>query len=618
MGTNLSYPPFVMPFGCRITPEGKGVCFRLYAPAADLVDLCLRPDSESKFIPLTKAAHGWYEVAVAEAKAGDLYQYRIDNKLLVPDPASRFQPYDIHGPSQVLEPDAFNWQDSGWSGRPWEEAVLYELHIGTFSSAGTFAGVEERLDYLTDLGITALELMPVADFPGQRNWGYDGALLFAPDSVYGRPDDLKHLVQTAHQKGLMVLLDVVYNHFGPEGNYLHVYAKESFFTEKIHTPWGAALNFSGPDSRIVRDFFIYNALYWLNEYHFDGLRLDAVHAIYDDSQPDILEEIAAAVNNGPGRLRNIHLVLENDNNAAHYLRRAGDGAPKQFTAQWNDDLHHACHVLLSGEVTGYYQDYQNEPIRHLGRCLTEGFAYQGETSVYRNGAKRGEQSRHLPPTAFVSFLQNHDQVGNRAFGERLTTLAPKGSLRIAAALILLAPSPPLIFMGEEFGAATPFPFFCDFGPELSAKVTEGRRREFARFPAFTAPGIRNRIPDPGAPETFQQARLNWLELAEEHGRGFYQLYSRLLALRRREIIPRLPGCEGGKADYEALSHEALMAHWRLGDGSTLQVMINFGPEPLPHTVLVRGSLLFAEPERITDTWQQQILPAQSVAWFLET
>ena len=356
------------------------------------------------------------------------------------------------------------------------------------------AGVIDKLDHLATLGVTAIELMPVADTPGRRNWGYDGVCLFAPQSAYGRPEELKALVDAAHGRGLMVFLDVVYNHFGPEGNYLHVYAPQ-FFTDRYHTPWGAAINFDG-GFRPVRDFFIENALYWLEEYHLDGLRLDAVHAIRDNSTPDILVELAETVRRRVGTGRQVHLVLENDDNASRYLERDRDDRPRWYTAQWNDDAHHALHVLLTGEDAGYYGDYSDAPARHLGRTLAEGFAYQGEASPHRGGSPRGTPSKRLPATAFVPFLQNHDQVGNRAFGDRISTLADADAVRAAVAVLLLAPSPPLLFMGEEWAARQPFPFFCDFGPDLADKVREGRRREFARFHAI--PRRSRASTDPGS------------------------------------------------------------------------------------------------------------------------
>src|SRR3954471_13155052 len=454
--------------------------------------------------------------------AGSLYRFQIDDKAEVPDPASRFQPQDVQGPSEVVDPTAFQWRDENWRGRPWEEAVFYELHVGTFSPEGTFRGVEQKLDYLRDLGVTAVELMPLADFSGARNWGYDGVLPFAPDSAYGRPEDLKQLVQSAHAKGLMIFLDVVYNHFGPEGNYLHLYAPQ-FFTKRHSTPWGEAINFDGPDSRVVRDFFIHNALYWIEEYRFDGLRLDAVHAIADDSPKHIVTEIAEAIARGPGRERQVHLVLENDANAARLL------GPGRATAQWNDDAHHALHVIATGEREGYYRDYADAPLRHLGRVLAEGFAYQGEGSRHQ-GKNRGERSGHLPLTSFIPFLQNHDQVGNRAMGDRLACLAPPERLRLARAAMLLAPSVPMLFMGEEYGEISPFLYFCDFHGELADAVREGRRREFSSFPQFADESARAAIPDPNSERTFLDSKLDWSRAGREEGRRTLQAHRDLLEL----------------------------------------------------------------------------------------
>ena len=424
-----------MPFGALITPEG--VRFRLWAPASDRVELIL----DDGALELSQIGDGFWELTTDRATAGTTYMYRADGGLEVPDPASRMQVDDVHGPSVVVDPEAFEWHDDDWRGRRWEEAVLYELHVGAFSPEGTFAGVEARLDHLVDLGVTAVELMPVADFPGARGWGYDGVLPFAPDRVYGAPDDLKALVHAAHDRGLMVLLDVVYNHFGPEGNYLHLYAPQ-FFTDRYTTPWGAAVDLS---LRPVRDFFLHNALYWLSEYRFDGLRLDAVHAIHDQGPVHVVDEIAHAVREGPGTERRVHLVLENDDNAARFLPRGADGLPVAATAQWNDDIHHVLHVLATGETDGYYADFAEDPARALLRCLTEGLVFQGDPSPYRGGEPRGEPSGHLPPAAFVSFAQNHDQVGNRAFGERLGELAPEEAVRAVETVLLLAPSPPLLF-----------------------------------------------------------------------------------------------------------------------------------------------------------------------------
>jgi malto-oligosyltrehalose trehalohydrolase len=606
-----------MPFGAE--PRGDGsIRFRLWAPAADRVDLCLEQARGEHFLEMEATGEGWFQCGTPLAHPGSLYRYRIDGGQKVPDPASRFQPRDVHGPSEVVDPAAYPWPDQAWAGRPWEEAVIYELHVGAFSPEGTFRGAAQRLDYLAELGVTAIELMPVADFPGKRNWGYDGVLPFAPDASYGRPEELKSLVQAAHERGLMVLLDVVYNHFGPEGNYLHLYAPQ-FFTERHQTPWGDGINFDGPDSRRVRDFFIHNALYWLDEYRFDGLRLDAVHAISDDSEPDILVELAEAVHAGPGSRRRVHLVLENDHNAAHYLARRENGTPRWYVAQWNDDIHHAAHLLVTGEDDGYYADYRERPIRHLGRCLTEGFAYQGDPSPYRHGARRGEPSIHLPPGAFVNLLQNHDQVGNRAFGERIGDLAEPPALRAILGLLLLAPSPPLLFMGQELMATSPFLFFCDFGDDLARSVTEGRRREFARFERFSDPQARASIPDPNAPETFERSKLDWAALNERSHLNWHRFHRDLLTLRQRHIVPRLAGTKGGQGSFESFGERGITARWRLGDGSLLSVTANLGDTELAlvgPTPKGLENALYLEPASLRGALRDGRMPAWSVAWYL--
>jgi malto-oligosyltrehalose trehalohydrolase len=556
-----------MPFGAAVTEEG--VRFRLWAPDARAVGLCLENETE---LAMSAGDDGWFELRTDQARAGSRYRFRIDAGLRVPDPASRYNPDDVHAASEVVDPLGFDWDDADWRGRPWHEAVIYELHVGSFSEAGTFAGVERKLDHLQALGVTAIELMPVADFPGRRNWGYDGVLPFAPDARYGRPEDLKRLVQSAHRRGLMVLLDVVYNHFGPEGNYLHAYAK-SFFTEKHQTPWGAAINFDDAGCDRVREFFIHNALYWLEEFHLDGLRLDAVHAIEDDSPQHILAELLQRVREGPGRDRHIHLILENDANDTRYLDWGYDG-------QWNDDFHHGFHVLLTGETDGYYQDYASQPLALLGRCLAEGFAYQGEPSPYRGGERRGEASERLSPLRFVNFLQNHDQIGNRALGERLTELVSPEALRAAAAILLLSPSPPLLFMGEEWATWRRFPFFCDFGPDLAQAVVDGRRREFSAFARFQSADARKEIPDPGAEATFRSACLDWRELERTPHASWLAFYRELLALRRQALVPRLAGIPGGRAEYGLIGNQGLRVRWTLAQGEQYELVANLGATPL--------------------------------------
>jgi len=622
MGAGLLTRFHDMPYGAQITKQG--VRFRLWAPGSERVALCVaqhdpaRRDlgQHERVLPMEACGDGWFERIALDTSAGARYRFEVDGGLRVPDPASRFNPDDVHGASEVIDPADFDWQDVSWRGRSWEEAVIYELHVGTFSPEGTFAGVIERLDYLAELGVTALELMPVADFPGARNWGYDGVLPYAPDSRYGRPNDLKALIQAAHAKGLMVLLDVVYNHFGPEGNYLYVYAKK-FFTERHHTPWGAAINYDGPGSRDVREFFIHNALYWLHEYHFDGLRLDAVHAIVDDSEPHILTELAERVLGSSGRERQVHLILENDANEARYLGRGPCVAPHvapyvtQYAAQWNDDIHHALHVLVTGEKDGYYMDYADAPTHHLGRCLAEGFAYQGEASAYRDHAVRGAESAHLPPQAFVSFLQCHDQVGNRAFAERITHIAPSAAVRAAAAIYLLAPGIPMLFMGEEFAAKSPFQFFCDFGGELREAVTQGRRREFARFTRFADPATQATIPDPNTAQSFLVSKLDWDSLKDEAQAGWLTYYRNLLKLRQETIVPRLQSMGEHSAKSEVFAPGGLRVQWHLGDGSMLRLLANVSREEV-RVAAPDGQTVFASSAEAAEG----ILGPWSVVWTL--
>jgi malto-oligosyltrehalose trehalohydrolase len=603
-----------MPFGAECSDDGS-VRFRLWAPAAQKVELCLGDVTRATHIPLERIDQGWFELVTDAAKARTQYRFRIDDGQKVPDPGSRFQPRDVHGPSEVIDPDAFAWNDDSWRGRPWEEAVIYEMHIGAFTPGGTFEAARERLDYLAELGITAIELMPVADFPGKRNWGYDGVLPFAPDSTYGRPDDLKEFVQSAHSRGLMVLLDVVYNHFGPDGNYLGCYAPQ-FFTERHHTPWGAAINFDGPTSRAVRDFFIHNALYWLEEYHFDGLRFDAVHAIIDDSTPDILTELAAMVHSSIEPDRHIHLILENERNQASYLQRNESCKPRIYAAQWNDDIHHALHVIVTGEQDGYYSDYTERPLDLLGRCLVGGFAYQGELSHY-SGKNRGELTRGLPPGAFVSFLQNHDQIGNRAFGERITQIAEACRVRAAVEILLLAPFPPLLFMGEEFGSQSPFLFFCDFAGDLAQAVTQGRRNEFSRFARFNQQSERQEIPDPNAGSTFEASRLDWDSLNKPPHRQWLSLYRQLLRLRCRHIVPRLCARCGNTADYEIHNNHGVSAEWKFGDGSKLTLRANLGRDALSKLSVPTGQLIYASEGVSGEMLKQGTLAAWSVAWYAE-
>ena len=661
-----------MPFGAQVLADGQ-VRFRLWAPAAARVELVLEPaEGPERILPLAQAAGGFFELVTAEAHAGSHYRYRIDGELRVPDPASRRNPRGVHGPSEVVDPEAFDWTDDDWRAPPWRESVIYELHVGTFTPEGSFAGVVRKLEHLQRLGVTAIELMPLAEFPGSRGWGYDGVLPYSPASPYGTVQDLKALVCAAHAHGIAVMLDVVYNHFGPEGNFLHAYAPQ-FFTRRHCTPWGAALDFEDAGSRPVREFFIHNALYWLEEYHLDGLRLDAVHAIIDGSEPDILTEIAQAVRCGPGRERPVYLVLENLNNEARRLGPPGgpgttapsdperreapapqprgpQGTGAAFDAQWNDDWHHCLHVLLTGESDSCYEDYQEHPHRLLCRSLAQGFVYQGEplSSGERprtmrgpgapppgmasgtgerprtmrvpgapplgmaggtpTGKTRGEPSAHLPPSAFVNFLQNHDQIGNRARGERLARLIRIEALRAAAAVLLLAPSPPMLFMGEEWAAHEPFPYFCEFEPELAQKVREGRLREFAHF--------QGPVPDPCEAATFASAHLDWTRMAKPPHARMFDHYRRLVAIRRRDIVPLLPRILGGAC--VALDPDGAFAvDWRLRDDGVLHLLANLRDRSAPVVGRPAGRMIFATHPGIRAAISRNELAAWSVTWLLE-
>jgi malto-oligosyltrehalose trehalohydrolase len=543
----------------------EGATFRLWAPAARKVELVL-----DRVIEMP-SHDGWFELHVPDARPGTRYAFKIDGELNIPDPASHFQPDDVHGASELID-HAYAWRCTDWKGRPWAEAVTTELHVGTFTPEGTFRAAIDKLDHLAETGITAIELMPVSDFPGRWNWGYDGVLPFAPDSAYGRPEDLKALIDAAHARELMVFLDVVYNHFGPEGNYLHHIAPQ-FFSD-AHTPWGGAINFARQE---VRDYAVENVLHWLERYRFDGLRFDAVHAIVTPGEPHVLTAISKAVGELEARTgRLIHLILENDDNRASLLNPDEEPHAGHYRAQWNDDYHHAWHVLLTGEDAGYYRDY-DEPARHIARALIDGFAYQGEPSPNRKGKPRGENSRHLPPSAFVDFIQNHDQIGNRPKGERLSVLAKPEPLQAAYSILLLQPSPPLLFMGEEWGATEPFPFFCDFQGDLAEAVRQGRKREFAD--AYAKHGGAD-IPDPLAQSTRDAAVLDWdARLRPPHAERL-ALTQSLLAARKQYVVPLTPTMS--RDNQVHFDNGLLNVAWPAGD-KTLQIVANLSAvgQPCP-------------------------------------
>lgn len=564
-----------LPFGATLVDPGH-TRFRIWAPSQPRLDLEIDGCPPQ---PMQRCAKGWYELIV-ECGAGERYRYRLADGLAVPDPAARAQVDDVHGDSLVVDPRAYVWQCPHWRGRPWHETVLYELHVG---ACGGFRGVIEQLPALADLGVTAIELMPLNDFPRSRNWGYDGVLPYAPDASYGTPEELKQLVDAAHALGLMIFIDVVYNHFGPDGNYLHAYAAD-FFTEDRHTPWGAAIDFKRAP---VREFFIHNALYWLEEYRFDGLRLDAVHAIDDQS---FLSELAQRVRTSVAPERQVHLVLENENNDASLLR--------SYDAQWNDDAHNALHVLLTGEHEGYYASYAQNPAEKLARVLAEGFAYQGEPMPSRNELPRGSASAHLPATAFVFFLQNHDQIGNRAFGKRLIDLCDSRALRAASLLQMLCPQIPLLFMGEEWGCRTPFLFFTDHSAELAPKVAMGRRQEFAGFAAFADPAARARIPDPNDPLSFHHSVPDRNEANCREHADWLAWYRQLLALRHTHIIPALPGTRN--RDAHAVATHGVFAQWQLGNGVQLTIVANLGDNMVPLAAALSGRLLLETEPGVGD------------------
>ena len=542
--------------------------FSLWAPSVDAVGLKIE---DGPLQPMIAGSGGWF-VVETQAEPGARYSFVLPDGLTVPDPASRGQAQDVHGNSIVVDTCRFHWKNASWRNRPWHEAVIYELHVGLM---GGFAGVTSRLGELAKLGFTAIELMPIADFPGRHNWGYDGVLSYAPDRAYGTPEELCALIDAAHGEGLMVFLDVVYNHFGPDGAYLHAYAK-AFFDDGVHTPWGAAIDFRRTE---VRDFFVQNALMWVNDYRFDGLRFDAVHAI---SPASFLPDLAAAIR--AGAERPVHLVLEHEGNKASLLH--GPTA-KLFDAQWADDWHHCLHVLLTGESEGYYESFQS-PAEQLACAMAEGFVYQGQISPHHK-ERRGEPSSDLPTTAFVIIQQNQEKIKKNEMGERLTQLADREALAVATALLLLSPNIPLVFMGEEFGSRTPFLFFTDHNDELAGLVREGRRREFAHFAAFQDEARRALIPDPNAETTFAASAPS-----DQGDPAILEFYRTLLKLRRDVVMPGIP--DAVSAGARALGAHAVQGAWRMGDGRVLTLVANFDKEAVPFDV-PPGKLLFEHGSR---------------------
>lgn len=550
--------PMQKSWGPRVLKDGR-VQFHLWAPAESTVTLL----ADGREIAMQAGNDGWHAVETDDVRAGTAYLFRLTDGTEIPDPASHAQRDGIEGPSIVVDHGSYAWRDSGWTGRPWEEAVVYELHVGTFTPEGTFRAAIGRLQHLRHLGITAIEIMPVVHFAGRRGWGYDGVLQYAPHTAYGTPDDLKALVDAAHGHGIMVLLDVVYNHFGPIGNNLPRIAP-GFFHPERHTPWGAAVAF---DEEAVRRYFIGNALHWIEDYRLDGLRLDATDEIDDESEPHVLIELAETVRRAVPD-RRVHLVVEDGMSRKSLLNRDG-GIVHHYTAGWNDEFHHALHVIATGEVGGHYAPFATDPDWTLRESTARGFAHR-DISNDRVGPAPQDP---LPPVVNVNFLQNHDQIGNRAFGERLSTLADPALLNVMTALLLLAPPIPLLFMGEEYGEQRPFCFFADFDGELAHATKQGRKDEAEKFGGMPEGRSVEDLPDPNGEETFRRSKLDWSRADSSAGREHLALVRDLIRLRQAHIVPLL--CAPGTAEPRVLPAESgiLAIDWRFA-GATLAIRAN--------------------------------------------
>jgi maltooligosyltrehalose trehalohydrolase len=550
----MTYPYF------GALPHAGGVRFRVWAPAARHLTLVLHGGPAAGEHPVAPAsAPGLYEAVVPGIGAGQRYTYRIDGGDLRPDPASRFQPEGVHGPSEVVDPATYTWNDAGWTGIPPRDLVFYELHVGTFTPEGTYAAAAARLPALRDLGVTAIELMPIADFPGQRNWGYDGVALFAPARPYGRPEDLRRFVDAAHRLGLAVFLDVVYNHLGPEGAYVMVFNPQHL-TDRHETPWGRAVNLDGPDSLMIRQFLIDNALHWVREYHLDGLRLDATHALIDRSPRHLLHELTHTVREHAGRP--VVLIAEDHRNLARLVQdELADGWG--LDGVWADDFHHVVRRMVAGDAHGYYGDFEGTA-EELARTLRQGWLYTGQFSRHSN-RPRGTDPSAIAMRRFIVCIQNHDQVGNRAFGDRLNHVVDEATWRAVSAVLLLAPMTPLLFMGQEWAASTPFCYFTDHEPGLGQLVTDGRRREFAAFPAFADAETAARIPDPQAPGTFEQSQLQWSERSQARHARSLALYRALLELRHAHAA--LGADDASAGDATAAGEAGVVIRRAGGDGA---------------------------------------------------
>jgi maltooligosyltrehalose trehalohydrolase len=564
--------------GAEILPRG-GVHFRVWAPKCKSVEVVLESGANAETHALQAEEHGYFVGMVDRARAGSLYRFRLDGgSYLYPDPASRFQPQGPHGPSLVVDPAAFVWSDAGWPGCNLDGGAVYEMHIGTFTPEGTWEAAQRKLPALTDLGVTVLEIMPVADFPGRFGWGYDGVDLFAPTQVYGQPDDFRRFVDAAHAVGLGVILDVVYNHMGPDGNYLREFSTD-YFTDRYDNEWGDALNFDGDNSGPVREFFVSNAAYWIEEYHLDGLRLDATQQIFDNSPEHIVAAVTRAVHKA-ARGKCTWLVGENEEQDARLARPLGQGCG--LNALWNDDFHHSARVALTGRSEAYYNDYRGTPQEFLSQ-LKHGFLYQGQRYSWQQ-KRRGTPALDLPASAFVVFLENHDQVANSGRGLRLRQLTSPGRLRALTALTLLGPNTPMLFQGQEFWATAPFLYFADHKPDLAQAVAKGRRKFLSQFPSLAREEMQQLVADPGDPATFQRCKLDWSE-RDKHAAAFL-LHRDLLRLRREDPVFHQRG--PGGIDGAVLAPEVLLVRFFDKDHGDRLLLMNLGrdlhldpaPEPL--------------------------------------
>ncbi|EPC4043938.1 malto-oligosyltrehalose trehalohydrolase [Enterobacter mori] len=555
------------------------VRFRVWAEGQK--NLALRLNDND--IPMVTSGNGWFQADVPGIRHGAEYQFVLQDGMTVPDPASRAQKGDVNGPSVVIDHRRFAHVNRDWKGRQWEETVIYELHMGTFTPEGSFRAAIDKLPYLAELGITQLEVMPVSQFGGSRGWGYDGVLLYAPHAAYGTPEDFHAFIDAAHGLGLSVVLDIVLNHFGPEGNYLPLLSPAFFDADRM-TPWGNGIAY---EREPVRQYITDAPLYWLTEYRLDGLRFDAIDQIKDTSDTHILEEIAEKIREAIPH-RHVHLTTEDSRNVIFLHPRDEQGNTPLFTAEWNDDFHNAAHVFATGETHAYYQDFAFEPEKKFARALAEGFVYQGEVSL-QTGQSRGVECHTQPPPFFVDFIQNHDQTGNRAQGERLITLAGAEKTRVLLATLLLSPHIPLLFMGEEFGETHPFLFFTDFHGELAKAVREGRAKEFTGHA-----GHDETVPDPNDLNTFVRSTLDWDKLSQEEGKSWLRFTRSLLTLRHRHIVPLLR--QGGTVEGKILhtAHGRVAVSWQFPQGM-LSLALNIGKKPAPMPELA-GETLFSWPE----------------------